>query len=91
MFILGAPWSRGRALSRRPGGPGSNLAYSSIFIAKINSSVESTYERLKSWMSSEEMIAETKKKMTSFKPGSKGNTGDLIHNCIMNIVVVKIA
>ena len=78
-------------LSRLPGGPGSNPTYSSIFIAKINSSVESTYERPKSWMSSEEMIAETKKKITSFELGSKRNTGDLIHNCIMNIVVVKIA
>ena len=37
------------------------------------------------------MIAETKKKMTSFELGSKQNTGDLIHNCIMNISVVKIA
>ena len=35
---LGTPWSRGRTFARRPGGPGSNLAYSSKFFVEMNQS-----------------------------------------------------
>ena len=54
---LGAPWSRGRALSRRPGGPGSNLAYSSIFRGNELIAIDSIY-RGKRKRSKEEEIGE---------------------------------
>ena len=36
-FFLGARWSRGRALSWLPDGPGSKAAYSSIFFPQTKS------------------------------------------------------
>ena len=38
-FITGrAPWSRGRTIAQRPGGPGSNPAYCSVLV-KVKSQI----------------------------------------------------